>query len=201
MKVEEYLKNYLNSKNGLAHAKHVEEISLKIYTDFRNIFPKNDLLDFKNAQKLISYSALLHDIGTFLSPSLLKPHNKVGSKLVMENKIDDLSEKETEIVALCIRYHRGSKPKKNHRKFNVLDEKSKNTIKAISSILRLADALDGMHLQNVENIVLTYDFDESILTLQAQTGIINSRGIKGVFDKKKALFEDFFKLKICLKDV
>ncbi len=201
MKIEEYLRNYLNSKNDFYHAQQVERLSLEIYSKLKRIFPQNHLLNFQNAQTLISNSALLHDIGTFLSISLFKPHNKVGAKLILENKIDNLNDKETKIIALCVRYHRGSKPKEyKHKLFKTLDEKDKNTVKVISSILRLADSLDSNHLQNIQNIILTYDFNQSALTLNPCINIMFNRGIKRVFDKKKALFEEVFKTNIYLKN-
>ena len=200
MKVEEFLKNYLTSKSDLEHAKHTKEISLEIYFNLKEIFPNNHLLNFENAEKLISYSALLHDIGTNLSISLLKPHNKVSAKLILENKIDDLTIEQTKIVALSARYHRGSKPKEKHKHYSPLNQKEKNTVKVISSILRLADSLDCKHLQNVQNIMLTYDFNKAVLTLNPQVNIIFNKGIKRVFDKKKTLFEEVFKTKIYLEN-
>ena len=35
MKIEEYIKNYLTSKNEIAHATNIKEISLKIYYALR----------------------------------------------------------------------------------------------------------------------------------------------------------------------
>lgn len=200
MKIEEYIKNYLTSKNEIAHATNIKEISLKIYYALREIFPTNQMLIFNNFHKLISYSALLHDIGNILSTPLSKAHNKVGAKLILENKIDDLSETETKIVALCVRYHRGPKPKEKHKKYASMNQKDKDTIKTISSILRLADSLDANHVQNVQNILLAYDFNQCVLTLNPRVNIMLNRGIKRVFDKKKALFEEVFKLKVCLKN-
>ncbi len=201
MKIEEYIKNYLTSKKDLAHARYVQTVSLKLYFELKKIFPDNPLLDFENHQKLISYSALLHDIGAVFSISLLKPHNKVGAKLILENKIDNLEDLQTKIIALCVRYHRGSKPKENkHRMFSTLNEKNRNIVRVISSIIRLADSLDCNHLQNAQNILLTYDFNKCALTLNPQVNIIFNRGIKRVFNKKKALFEEVFKTKISLKN-
>lgn len=201
MKIEEYIKNYLNSKGAIEHSKHVEFLSLKIYNELKKIFPHKKILQFENAQKLISYSALLHDIGTFLEYKTLKAHNKAGCKLVLENKIDGLSENETKTVALCIRYHRGSKPKEHkHKLFQELEQKDKNKVRVISAILRIADALDSNHMQNVENILLTYDFTCSALILDPCINIMFNKGVYEVFNKKKTLFEDVFEFKICLQN-
>ena len=201
MSDEEYIKNYLNSKGAIEHSKHVEFLSLKIYNELKKIFPHKKILQFENAQKLISYSALLHDIGTFLEYKTLKAHNKAGCKLVLENKIDGLSENETKTVALCIRYHRGSKPKEHkHKLFQELEQKDKNKVRVISAILRIADALDSNHMQNVENILLTYDFTCSALILDPCINIMFNKGVYEVFNKKKTLFEDVFEFKICLQN-
>ena len=202
MKVEEYLKNYIKSKSSLEHAFCVKNLSLKIYDDLKKIFPDNHLLDFENAHKLIEASALLHDIGTFFGGvTALKPHNKTGAKLVFENKIDGFEENELKVVCASIRYHRGSKPKEGkHRLFSSLEQKDKNKVLVISSVLRLSDALDKLHMQSVRDIILTYDFDSSALTLNPGINIMFNRGIKRVFNKKKTLFEEVFKLKICLKN-
>ena len=45
-----------------------------------------------------------------------------------------------------------------------------------------------------------YDFDKCTLTLDPGINIIFNKGIKRVFDKKKTLFEEVFKLKIYLKN-
>lgn len=201
MKVEQYIKNYCTSKNNIEHSKHVEFLSLELYARLKKIFPHNKNLQFENAEKLISYSALLHDIGAFLEYKTQKPHNKAGCKLVLENKIDGLNEREVKVAALCIRYHRGSKPKEHkHRLFCSLDEGDKNKVRVISSILRIADALDSCHSQSVENILLTYDFRQNTLILDPGINIIFNKGMYEVFNKKKALFEDVFKVKVCLKN-
>ena len=67
MKIEDYIKNYITSKDELEHANYVSNLSLKLYSELNKIFPENQFLKFDNAQTLISYSALLHDVGNFLA--------------------------------------------------------------------------------------------------------------------------------------
>lgn len=200
MRLEDYTKNYITSKQGLKHACFVRDLSLKIFQDLKNALPNNTLLDFKNSEKLISCASLLHDIGNFFTGlNALKPHNKTGAKLVLQNGIENLDENELKIVAASIRYHRGSKPKENkHKLFSSLSKADKNKVLVISSIIRLADALDNYHIQTIENIILKYDFSLETLTLKTGINIMFNKGIKRVFDKKKTLFEDVFKIKICL---
>lgn len=202
MRFEEYIKNYITSKKGIEHAYFVKNTSLKIFKDLKKILPDNTLLNFENSEKLITYCALLHDIGNFFTGlNSLKPHNKTGAKLVLENGIEDLKENELKIVAASIRYHRGSKPKEaRHRLYSSLAKADRNKVLVISSLIRLADALDRGHMQTAENIVFKYDFDTRTLTLNTDINIMFNKGIKQVFDKKKTLFEDVFKVKVCLCD-
>lgn len=202
MKIEDYIKNYITSKDELEHANYVSNLSLKLYSELNKIFPENQFLKFDNAQTLISYSALLHDVGNFFGGlNAKKPHNKTGAKLVLENKIDNLKEDEVKIIAASIRYHRGSKPKDGkHKLYSSLKQEDKNTVLLIASIIRIADSLDRFHMQTAQNIVLTYDFDNRILTLNPGVNITFNGEIKRVFNKKKTLFEDVFRLKIYLKN-
>ena len=117
MRLEDYTKNYITSKQGLKHACFVRDLSLKIFQDLKNALPNNTLLDFENSEKLISCASLLHDIGNFFTGlNALKPHNKTGAQLVLQNGIENLDENELKIVEASIRYHRGSKTKENKHK-------------------------------------------------------------------------------------
>lgn len=200
MKLSDYRKNYLN-QSGESHAHCVYNISLKIFKLLKNIFPNEPLLNIQNDKKLLEAASILHDIGTFLNSSgITSPHNKTGAKLILENGIEELSEEETIITALCVRYHRGAKPKERHKLYSKLQQSDKNKVLVISSILRLADALDCNHIQNVENISLYLDSTGRTLTLNPSIDIIFNKGMKKVFNKKKSLFEDVFKLKIYLRN-
>lgn len=202
MRIDEYLQNYTSSKSDIEHALCVKKLSLEIYEKLSQVFPSHELLNFKNDKKLIKYSAQLHDIGTFFEgANANKPHNKTGAKLVLQNGIDDLTDNEIKVVAASIRYHRGSRPKDGkHRLYSSFEQCDKNKVRVISSVLRLADALDFNHMQQVENILLAYDFDHFTLTLNPCINIMFNMGIKGAFDKKKTLFEEVFRVKIRLEN-
>lgn len=198
MKICNYFKNFKPTDSQREHAKCVEKLSLNIFNQLKNF----QELNFDNAEKLISYSALLHDIGNYISNKKIKqPHNKTGAKLILENKIDDLNESETKIVATAVRYHRGSHPKEGkHKLFSTLDENEKDTAAKIASIIRIADALDFNHNSLIDNLILSIDYDKQTLTIKTEINIMFNVGLYESFKKKKTLFEKVFGLKVYLND-
>ena len=96
------------------------------------------------------------------------------------------------LIANVARYHRKSPPKKTHENFNALSDEEKFIVKALSAILRIADAVDRTHDARVscvdvriENLVVYFQFTskkELLLEINA-------------FNSKKNLFEDVFNVK------
>lgn len=191
MEIQNYIENYLIKKSDIEHSKQVEKLSLMFFEKLCTIFP--DKLEYpKKHKNLLEIAAKLHDIGVFFEGNSIKPHNKIGAKLVLENKIDGLDKTENLIVANIIRYHRGKSPKEKHKIFNKLDEDSKQLVLILSSILKVADALDYNHFSFVENIELSLNSNNKELFLNILPDISNNTEFKKVITKKKKLFERVF---------
>ena len=92
----------------------------------------------KEAQ-LLYYGALLHDIGYCLGYSR---HHKYGYFLVVNGHLRGFTHEELHIIANIVRYHRRSWPKESHRAFALLPPKSREVVRSLSAILRVADGLD-----------------------------------------------------------
>ncbi len=198
MQIEDFFKTYKASKRLKEHSYQVEKLSLELFEQLKKIIMHKNI-DFKNARKILSCAALLHDIAIGLEKFETKPHNKLASKIILENKINSLNEKENKIVALGARYHRGATPKAHkHKLYASLDEDTKQKVWVIGSILRLADALDENHISIVENIELNLEQDG---TITVSTGLNHefNKDLEKTFEKKKDMFEEFFKIKIYLK--
>jgi len=61
-----------------------------------------------------------------------------------------LTSEERRVVASIARYHRKGLPKQKHYNLFTLNRKTVDTIAALSSILRVADALDYLHGSDVK---------------------------------------------------
>lgn len=190
MDFDEYKKHYL--KERYPHAKQVEKLSLRFFEELQTILPE------KSAEfvHLLKYGALLHDVGMEIDE---KNHNKLGARLILENGISGLNEEETALVAAIVRYHRGSMPKSTHRRFSALSKDKQRIVRAFSSIIRLADALDYKHENLVLDIDLKIDFSILLLTLKTDSNIMLRSGFLKFFRKKKELFEKTFKLTVQIK--
>ncbi len=197
MNIEDYFKQFCSSKSQKAHMLQVQKLALEMYNELLKIFPDESILKLSNIEKIISYSALLHDIG-YILPEI--SHNKAGSRLVLLNKINGVNDDDLKIIALAIRYHRGKKPKDKHKIYCDLNDIDKRKVQVVSSIIRIADALDYNHAQEAQNIHLSYDFTSCALTLNTPINTMFNVGTKRAFEKKKTLFEQVFRVEISLEN-
>jgi exopolyphosphatase/guanosine-5'-triphosphate,3'-diphosphate pyrophosphatase len=76
-----------------------------------------------------------------------------------------LSPAEREIVANVARYHRKSPPQLDHENFRAISREERAKVKAMASILRIADALDREHRAKVTGVVGRIEGDSLVLEL------------------------------------
>ncbi len=97
----------------------------------------------------LEYAALLHDIGYSIH---YRNHNKHSYYLISNANLDAFDPREVEILAHLARYHRGSPPKRSHVEFMALKPWQQRTIRQLTALLRVGDALDRTHASRVEEI-------------------------------------------------
>ena len=126
------------------HAKQVAYLSEKLFFAFEE--------SYKLSREYLRYliaAAMLHDIGNFVSTS---KHHKHSLYLIKNIEFSGFSDYEKAIIANIARYHRKSIPKKHHDLYKDIREGEIDAVIKLSSILRVADALDREHKGNVEDI-------------------------------------------------
>jgi len=128
----------------LEHAEKVRELAL-------SLFDQTFSLHGMGAEErvLLEAAAMLHDIGAFVSASA---HHKHAHYLIRSSDLVGLSAAEREIVALAVRYHRRSHPKRTHVDFQERTREERDRVVRIAAILRLADALDREHQTKVASV-------------------------------------------------
>lgn len=163
------------------HSIQVCRLALKLFDDLR---PWHNLTE--RERELLEYAALTHDIGYHISH---KKHHKHALYLIMNADLKGFQQDEIEIIANVARYHRRSTPKARHSHFDVLNPTQKQTIRALSGILRVADGLDRSHFQNVKefNINVT----DQAITIHLETIGDPQLEIWGAM-RKSELFEKLF---------
>jgi exopolyphosphatase / guanosine-5'-triphosphate,3'-diphosphate pyrophosphatase len=111
---------------------------------------------------LLHAAALLHDVGDFVR---YEGHHKHSYYLIVHADLMGLSPAEREIVANVARYHRKSPPQLDHENFRALSREDRAKVKAMASILRIADALDREHRAKVTGVAGRIDTDSLVLEL------------------------------------
>jgi exopolyphosphatase / guanosine-5'-triphosphate,3'-diphosphate pyrophosphatase len=135
---------------------------------------------------LLEVAALLHDIGHFINTI---DHDKHGYYILMHNFIIGLDERQQEIVANVIRYHRKVIPSLDHENFKSLPQKDRLIVTKLSALLRLADGIDTSHTGRVRAVNL--EKKKGVWTLK-----LHGRGDrvleKWSLNKRRFLFQEVF---------
>ena len=97
----------------------------------------------------LEYAALLHDVGYSIH---YKGHHKHAYYLITNAALDAFDDREVEIVAHLARYHRGARPRSGHPTLAALEPWQRRTVRKLTAVLRLADALDRTHASRVDEI-------------------------------------------------
>lgn len=127
-----------------AHARRVADTALRLY-DATAPIHKGSVDD----RRLLEFSALLHDIGHFISG---EDHHRHSQYLIRNTRMPGFTSPEIEIMAAVVRYHRGSRPKTNHDEFKPFPAPDRDRVRLLASILRVSDALDRGHDGNLVQV-------------------------------------------------
>lgn len=126
------------------HARKVADISLTLF----------DMLQSEHEctqrhRLILEISALLHDIGVFVS---VHSHHKHTMYLIRNTEFAGLSSEEIELIAIIARYHRKTIPKSVHPEYSALSREDRLVVSKLAAFLRVADALDRVHDQSLGEI-------------------------------------------------
>lgn len=116
---------------------------------------------------LLYCAGILHDIGYVEG---YWGHHKTAYRLIMDEELPHLTEREKKIVAGVARYHRGARPKKTHRGFADLATEDQEVVTVLGAILRLADGLDRSHTSAVQRIDAILDQDRLVILVDCPGG-------------------------------
>ncbi len=171
------------------HAEHVAELSVRIFDELQRDH------GLKPRHRLLLYVAgLLHDVGGYISG---RAHHKHSYYVVANSEIFGLRREELQIVAHAARYHRRSVPKPTHLEYVSLPRDSRMIISKIAAILRVADALDRGHAQQVREIQFQRLPGELVMVIPGVPDLTLERR---ALTLKADLFEDIYGLRVRLEE-
>jgi len=141
---------------------------------------------------MLETAALLHDIGTYIRRSA---HQKHGQYIVLNSDIFGLNADELNIIANVISYHRGEPPSSSDIEYIQLQREDRILVLKMASILRVADALDRSHTQQIKIISVERRHETVVLHVDKDYDL--SLELIGL-DEKGKMFQDVFGYKVIL---
>ena len=126
------------------HAKRVSALAVSLFDQLRSSHALG-----KRDRLLLELAALLHEVGNFIGSS---GHHRHSFYVISQSPILGVSDDELLVIANVARYHRKAPPDPSHEGFGALSEKDQARVRALSAILRVADALDHDHRQLVTEV-------------------------------------------------
>jgi exopolyphosphatase/guanosine-5'-triphosphate,3'-diphosphate pyrophosphatase len=131
-------------KLDLKHSEKVADLALQLYDGTESLHGYG-----KQERIYLEAAALLHDIGYFIS---MQKHHKHSHYIIANTEIVGLSPTERLVVAGIARYHRKAIPGAHHPEIETLPKREREIVWALSSILRISDALDKEHVGAIRNL-------------------------------------------------
>lgn len=174
-------------RGNIGHTELLEDGALAIYDAMKKYHGLG-----KRERLLLQISAILHDCGKYIS---MTQSGDCAYNIIMATEIIGLSHNEREIVANVVRY--------NTREFDYksgMDKKIGNnmylTVAKLTSILRIANALDRSHKQKLNKLKVTLKDDELILQVNTMEDISLELLL---FEQKADFFEEVYGVRPTLK--
>lgn len=165
------------------HAKSVEKFALAIFDALK----ESQGLE-AHARHLLRAAALLHDIGKFVC---LRSYAIYSYRLITSVDIFGFSYMDKRIIAM-VAYFQANNLAENERIAPLQVERELRPLVAkLSSILRLADAMDRSYKQKIKSCKVQVKGNEMIVTAKSKTDLSLE---EWVFAEKRAYFEEVFGL-------
>jgi exopolyphosphatase/guanosine-5'-triphosphate,3'-diphosphate pyrophosphatase len=173
--------------NDEAHSRHVANLCMTMFDALVKEHGMN-----RRHRVMLEVAAILHDVGTFIKPS---GHQKHGQYIVANSEIFGLHNDELNIIANVISYHRGDPPSQSDIEYIKLQSEERILVLKMASILRVADALDRGHSQQIRKIVVERRPETVVLHVDRTYDL--SLELMGL-EEKGGMFQDVFGYKVVL---
>ena len=108
-----------------------------------------------------------------------------------------LQREELQIVALVARYHRRSAPRQSHVEYMTLPRETRMVVSKLAAILRVADAMDRGHDQQVRGFHFERHGDELAIHVPRAADLALERR---ALAQKADLFQDIYGMSIRLEE-
>lgn len=140
------------------HAKKVTELAVSIFSQLGDLGLHS--YGFHEAE-LLSCASMAHDVGTFISHT---DHHKHSYYILRNWSLLGFDDQEIEIIATTALCHRKLSPRKAVSLSTGVA--TRRLVEVLTSILRIADALDRSQLGHVQEVVCRFKASEKRMTME-----------------------------------
>jgi exopolyphosphatase/guanosine-5'-triphosphate,3'-diphosphate pyrophosphatase len=170
------------------HSLHVADLSVRL---FRELQAEHGLEE--RFELLLRIAALLHEVGAFISD---QSHHKHSMYIIQHSELFGLTRADTTLIALVARYHRRAMPRAYHVEYSTLGREDRLTVSKLAAMLRVADALDRKHTQQLRRVSFSREDGSFVITIHdASDLMLEQLALK----EKGNLFEQVFGIKAVLR--
>jgi exopolyphosphatase/guanosine-5'-triphosphate,3'-diphosphate pyrophosphatase len=126
------------------HGPHVAHLALRLYDHLRD-----ELGLPEEAREWLEFAALLHDVGHHIDH---KNHQHHSYYLITNGELLGFRREDLELIGQTVRHHCKGTPKDSDDQFRSLSGSERQTVRALSAVLRVADGLDRSHYSIVRDL-------------------------------------------------
>ncbi|MEA5448853.1 Ppx/GppA phosphatase family protein [Leptolyngbya sp. CCNP1308] len=123
---------------------HVAELALQLFDQTQALHGYGEF-----ERDLLKFSALLHDIGQFIS---YRKHHKNSRDIISRTNPRGFTDEEILLISNLTRYHCKAAPTEEHKRFRKLSKPHRQIVQTLSGLLRLAVSLDKTKNQRVKSV-------------------------------------------------
>lgn len=193
---EEFISQVIHSTNELGrkydndepHAVHVSDLAVQLFDAL------SDQHQLSSRYRLIlRLAGLLHDIGFYINS---RSHHKHSKYLIENSELFGMGMNYVRLIAYTSRYHRRALPKSSHDIYETMSRDFRIIAFKLASILRIADALDRSHTQQIR-IHKAFVEENTLVILLRPTADIRMQEI--AVKEKGDMFEQIFGMNVVLR--
>lgn len=167
------------------HAKQVADLAVRLFHALQSehkLPPRYELI--------LRVAALLHEIGLFVNN---RSHHKHSMYLIMNSDLFGLSHEDMRLIAMVARYHRRATPQPYHEVYSELSREQRLAVSKLAALLRVADALDRNHMQQVRDVRFSREDSRFVVWVRDVEDLTLERV---ALKEKGTLFEDVYGLSV-----
>ncbi|HKY09284.1 MAG TPA: Ppx/GppA phosphatase family protein [Candidatus Binatia bacterium] len=175
--------------HDVGHSRQVSQLALNLFYQLQSLHK----LPEKYAG-ILHAAAMLHDIGQFIADT---KHHKHSYYLIKSSGMKSFNKLDLEVIANIARYHRKAHPSQRHLGFSQLSPLDKDVVRKLSSLVRVADALDFRRERRVESVSCALGKSKTLTMTVASTANVDDE-IRWAA-KKGRLIEEVFNVDLIMK--